>query len=300
MHVNQAFKSLKEICNSWLLKNEKHPNSMWKIIPLAAEAIQELTLTSLPMVQHALLTKPDGQNWFVLPEDFTAVVSIGIRDGETYRSIGMSNMLMPAGAKNTGGDLNPDEFGNDLGVRGDQVNWADYGTTGRPADFSAADLLDTDFDTEGVVAIGGSAWAGWWRTDTVAINVAQGQIMAHSQFPGSELYLVYVGIGNINTMTHIPLIAQAAIEAYIDWKYIQNKRGGIREGGAFMKLFQRQHKILRARINPLTVTDIKQLRNQQWYPRNSVSSLSLAATNDGSAAVAPTGFDYYTFSYALA
>lgn len=270
MSTTNSYISIKEIVSSWLLKKEKHPNSKWKIYPLAAEAIQELALTSLPLIQHVLLTRPAGQTWFDLPDGYTEYVSVGQRYGDSFRPLGVSNKLLPFPAMAGAGDLGND-FGSGYGNSA-QYNWMD-GAPGQAADFNPADFGSDDFLTAQAAASGMSAdqlmqyWVvnGYQRTDTVIIDPVAKQIITGAHFGVDEIYLVYVGVGTVDSMTEIPVIAQAAIESYIDWKYVQNKRGGIREGGAFRLLFNKQHKILRARLNQITTTDIKQLRNQQWY-----------------------------------
>ena len=53
---NSALISVSDICNSWLLKKGKtETHSWWKVLPIACEAVQELTLTTIPMVHHAIL-----------------------------------------------------------------------------------------------------------------------------------------------------------------------------------------------------------------------------------------------------
>ena len=97
------------------------------------------------------------------------------------------------------------------------------------------------------------------RPDEVQFNVEKKIIMCPDNFPSSSLYLVYVGVGRADTMTNVPVKAQAAIEAYIDWKYAANKRGNLAEARYLKTEFDNQHRLLRARYNTLNTTAIRRI-----------------------------------------
>src|ERR1044072_7437500 len=98
------FITVKQIVYSWLLKREKTLHSAFKGYALAAEAVQELALTSMPLLKHKILTKEEGEDWFMLPDDYTDWVSIGLRDGGHHYPLGVASNLLPF--RNTiGGDM---------------------------------------------------------------------------------------------------------------------------------------------------------------------------------------------------
>jgi hypothetical protein len=101
-----------------------------------------------------------------------------------------------------------------------------------------------------------------YRTDTVAVG--PGYIIVPGGFSGTELYLVYVGIGSVDTMTYIPVKAQAVIEAYMDYKYALNKRGRLSEAGIYKQIYEQQHAIYRARESPWTIQTIKNILNRKF------------------------------------
>src|SRR5690606_3427499 len=80
------------------------------------------------------------------------------------------------------------------------------------------------------------------------VNESKGVIVVPYNFPYDELYLLYNSTGGADSMTNIPVIAQAAIEAYISWKYAMNKRGGLTEGRIFKAEYIEQVELLRARL----------------------------------------------------
>jgi hypothetical protein len=55
----------------------------------------------------------------------------------------------------------------------------------------------------------------------------------------------------------LPKKAQVVVEAYISYKMAITKRNGIREGGAFKQLYDNELRLLRAKNDILTTTDIK-------------------------------------------
>jgi hypothetical protein len=312
-----ALISIDEICTSWLLKKGKSFHSWWKILPIASEAVQELSLTSLPIVQHVELTKSDNENYFVLPKGFTDWVSVGVRIGDRWRPVAVSERLMPYPDENCGGGQFNGGFSNGFKRRGDWKKWLNTECKFGTADFFDSDFLEDDFsitdtviEEEGVINPFPDAYGAFFpfnygmydtnaigelvqghftnrlKGDEVTFNVNKGVVMCPDDFPVNSLYLVYVGIGTADTMTYIPIKAQAAIEAYIDWKYAQNKRGGLAEARGWKMLYDEQHRLLRSRLNRLTTTVVRRIVDRgyqiggSWNQNNNF----ISSTNRGSGA----------------
>jgi hypothetical protein len=351
-----SYVTLDQIVNHWLLSNGKTIHSYLKAYTFAAEAVRELSFNSLHLIQETFLTKPKGQSWWNLPSDYTDWVSVGVRNGEFWRPVGVLKGLMPFPAphnyyldKATSVTLVPSTPStaeqyiyafnltnagaaaqyNDLvtaiaqllpfGIQGIYPNAIvtnnTIGTTGNilvtpqnaltfnaPLTLSATLYLwiypipnqilgDEDFQNWGDDVNGsvGSPTNPWFtpyqgflpfffsdlyndwgqmkgrqfglgdgtRLDSVVINVEQGIIVCPKQFPSDYLYFAYVATGNANTMTKIPKNAQAAIEAYITWKYFATKRNRQQDAAIAKANFDNQHRLLRSRNNTLTTTDVK-------------------------------------------
>lgn len=250
-----AHKTLDEIVVEFLLKRQKTMHSYWKILPIACEAVRELQLTSLPMLNHTELTKTDDESWFILPKGYTEWVNVGIRFKERWIPIGVSERLMPVpmtvGVKGFNDQLN-DQFQHS----GDWTKWDSSG--GIPYSYTGfMNFKPVNTDTNGNVTNG--RFTNVPRVDEVYINSEKGLIMCPNDFPSNTMYLTYLAVGQVDTMTNIPLNAQAAIEAYIAWKYAQNRRGGLSEASVLKKEFNEQHRILRARENDLTATVVRRI-----------------------------------------
>ena len=352
-----SYVTLDQMVNHWLLSNGKTVHNYMKAYTFAAEAVRELSFNSLNLIQETFLTKPKGQSWWNLPSDYTDWVSVGIRNGEFWRPVGVLKGLMPFPAPHNyyldlatsivltpSTTTTPEVYTytynltntaaaaqyNDIvtaaaqlmpfGIQGAypiaQVNTNTAGTTGTvtifpntgftfnvPLQLSSVlylwiypipnqGLTDDDFQNWGddvQSGYGGSPTNPWFtpyqgflpfffsdlyndwgqmkgrqygigdgtRLDSVVINVEQGIIVCPKQFPSDFLYFAYVSTGNANTMTKIPKNAQAAIEAYITWKYFATKRNRQQDAAIAKANFDAQHKLLRSRNNTLTTTDIK-------------------------------------------
>lgn len=296
MTPNGAFVSIDEIVNAWLFKNGKTVHSYAKVLAFAAEAVREMSYTSMNLVQHKILVR-DCQDWWDLPSDYSDYVSAGIRVGQFWRPIGVRTGLMPFPYTDGIAQYNPSEFSEvpgEMNTSGEWVNW--LGPECDPADFWNTDFYLDDFTTQervtpelpannvtniptynqylpyqGFIPFFFSDLYNEWgqnkgrafgfgdgnRIDSININVEKGIITCPWHFPGKELYLCYVGIGNVDSMSMLPKKAQVVVEAYISYKMAITKRNGIREGGAFKQLYDNELRLLRAKNDVLTTTDIK-------------------------------------------
>lgn len=299
-----ALISAEEIAESILLKRGMSQHYWWRILPLVCEAVQELAFTSMPLVKHTQLEKLPGETWFRLPNGFQDWVSVGIRQGNRWIPVGVSERLMPyPNSECAGGQFDNEFNASEFRRNGDWKSWLNRSCKWGNADFFTDDFLNTDFsDTETVTeqpqpidpyAYNGLGWGlngglGWgygymWpyafgsndigepvqgrfspfiRPDEVTFNVERGIIMVPDAFPSNLLYLVYVGIGSADTLTHIPITAQAVIEAYVYWKYALNtpdKKGSLNVAGELQRQYDYQHRLYRARGNDLTETTIRRI-----------------------------------------
>lgn len=353
-----SYVTLDQIVNHWLLSNGKTVHNYMKAYTFCAEAVRELSFNSLHLIQETFLTKPKGQSWWNLPSDYTDWVSVGVRNGEFWRPVGVLKGLMPFPAPhnynldlatsvvktasvgttpeyytytynltntaaaaqyntlvsavvqgmpfgiqnalpiavvttNTVGStgtvtVTPQTgltFNQTLGLQSilylwiypipnqalidaDYANWGDdvNGSLGSPTNpwftpyqgflpFFFSDLYNDWGQMKGrQFGLGDGT-----RLDSVVINVEQGIIVCPKQFPSDYLYLAYVSTGNANTMTKIPKNGQAAIEAYITWKYYATKRNRQQDAAIAKANYDAQHKLLRSRNNTLTTTDVKRV-----------------------------------------
>lgn len=85
------------------------------------------------------------------------------------------------------------------------------------------------------------------------------EIQVDNALAANSIILEYISDGSeSDNATKINPYAKSTIESYIFWKYKENSRSvGEGERQRARHSFDHDHKILRARLNPLTITDIK-------------------------------------------
>lgn len=256
-----ALISVDEICREYLLKREKTMHAYYKVLPLACEAVQELTLTgSMEFMNHVELTKEDNESWFVLPEGFVDWVNVGLRFSERWVPIGVSTRLIDTPATSGSQGFN-EEYNGEFEHSGEWEQWKDscgmpyYGFNGGVYPWWGGSAIHTD--TRGSITSG--FFTNVPRPDEVTFNVQKGIIMCPNNFPSNKLYLIYTSVGTADTMTYIPVKAQACVEAYIAWKYALNRRGGIGEAKYMAEEYNKQHRLLRARNSTMTPAVVRRI-----------------------------------------
>jgi len=287
---------LKEIVNTMLAREQASIHRFYRYVIFAAEAVQELQMMgSLNMVNHTILKKDEQNDYFVLPKGYTDHVSIGVRVGSFWRPIASSNTLMGVPNSQGDGQFNNEFNSAQLNVNGGYTTWEDSVGATLPAAFNSdfdkngfqttqsqstlsdngqpvlnnfnvgispffmSDYIDSYGELKGRQFGGGDGM----RTDVFTVNRALGLLIVPHNFPYKEVYMIYVSVGGANTMTKIPIEARACIMAYVDWKYEAKKRNG-KNVAALEQEFWNQHRLMRARFNPFTPTDLKRIANQYY------------------------------------
>jgi hypothetical protein len=109
------------------------------------------------------------------------------------------------------------------------------------------------------------------RTDTFSIIPERNEIQLHNDIKATSIILEYISDGSeIDNATQITPYAKSTLEAYMNWKHKENGRSyGEGERLRAQREFDHQHRILRARINPLTIQDFKAAiyRNTSGAPK---------------------------------
>jgi hypothetical protein len=144
-------------------------------------------------------------------------------------------------------------------------------TSGNPIDY--ADIPDTDgvyvasFFQSDYINDNGQPMgrlfgfnAGWIQ-DGFKVIRERGQIQVDQNLCSSTLYLEYISDGQCaDNATKVHPYAQKTIESYIIWQFKQHSRAyGSQERKLAQNEFSDQRRILRARLNDLTASDIKRI-----------------------------------------
>jgi|SRR5690348_2600986 len=165
---------------------------------------------------------------------------------------------------------------------------SDLGGTG--TGFSAVASLKVPFPAVGANFISSWPWYGFtvqWndrleytgknygarvdRTDTFSIIPERNEIQLHNDIKAKYIIIEYISDGSeIDNATQITPYAKSTFEAYMNWKHKENGRSyGEGERMRAQRELDHQHRILRARVNPLTIEDFKAAiyRNTSGAPK---------------------------------
>lgn len=94
------------------------------------------------------------------------------------------------------------------------------------------------------------------------------QIQFSEQFTSNTVVLMYISNGqSVDNATQVDSLSQAAIQSFISWKSSPN--ADIKDSYE-AATFYNERRVLRARLNPLTISDIKNVirHNQRASPKN--------------------------------
>lgn len=285
--------------NSYRLDRGKTVHQTWKILPAACKAVQELSMTTLPIVQHVKLYREAGAPYFKLPEGFVDWVSVGMQWGNRFIPVPVSNSLIPFLPQNCSPNPFSSDFGKTFQHGGDWKSWLNKECSYQTSDFFSDDFFQDDY-SEGNVSVSDEDCCGtnrfaygglfpfstgtWFglnqvgestkgmftylgRPDEVAFNIPKRMIVVPDCFPSDCLLLAYIGRVEADTMTYVPLTAQACIEAYIDWRMAANKRDNQSSARDYERLYTKEGKNLKGRLSDLTITGIYRIINK-GYIRN--------------------------------
>lgn len=292
MTPTNAFISLDEIVTGYLLKSGRSIHSYYIFAKLAADAIRELALSYMPMVNHVILEKPDKQTWFTLPDDYTDYVSVGAVVGERWRPVAVTKTLLAVPNTNGAGQYSDGQHSSEFNTQGEYTGWlnpeyatvvggfnpADFGTGFQTQDYSLGQPPTIQNNPGWAYPYNMGLWNvehfnDYWestgrffggysgyRSDSVQFNPEKGIIMCPADFPSDKLYLIYTGVGNIDTMSRIPVIAQAAIEARMEWQYYCKKRNvGRGEVADYERLYYIEEKKMMKRFDSFNLTELNRI-----------------------------------------
>jgi hypothetical protein len=215
----------------------------------ASSAVRELSFDTLQIINSAKL--PVNDYYAVdLPHDFVDDLAVTIPDGNFLQKVAKNDNITPLRYKDSDGAFAP--YSDNTNEDGSENifgyvpsvwfwNFNDYGEpTGR---FFGA---------------GGGAKANGYK-----VFKERRQIQLTETFTSDEIVLLYISDGqSSDNATQIDVQATAAIQAYIGWKRSPN--ADIKDSYE-AATFYNEKRLLRARLNQLTATDIKNILRQNYH-----------------------------------
>lgn len=231
------FVTLDGIVRGYLLKKRYPMHYYIECLVQSAECLSELHFDSLRNIRiQELVIGEYGAA--TLPCDYMDYTKVGIPNGQFVKPLTQSEGLTRLNNYDDNGDkiLFPDQ----------QVN-SNYG-------FGNFVWYNDKMETTG-------RFYGGLSNDTNVFKILKerNEIEVHNGLNSNTIVLEYISDGSeVDNATQINPYVKMTIEAYIEWKYIQNSRShGIGEEQWAMKKFEHERKIARGRLNDITMSDIK-------------------------------------------
>jgi len=245
------YTSLNHIVKSVL--NQKGYSIHWyfQYLKYAADCLRELNFGSLLTVQTRKIPV-DAYGRAPLPCDFVDKVKVGLVAGQMIKPLVQNNGL------NRLSNLDDD---------GNVITYASTSFEGDTASFfsTQADIVVND---NGEFIGRGFGYRGSNLRDGYKILRERGEIQLSEQIQTDYIILEYISDGTSlpNAATRVHPYAQQCIEAYVFWKGSPNRDNPLSPES---EEFNRKHRVLRARLNGLTVDDVKRIlnRNKQAAPK---------------------------------
>jgi hypothetical protein len=213
----------------------------------ASSCIRQLTYDTLKIINSVSL--PVNSYYAVdLPEDFVDDISVNVPTGSFLKPVPKNDSITPLRLVDpaTGQFVPYKDAGQNETVYGINPSWLwywnvnDYGEpTGR---FYGA--------------------SGGERANGYKLLKERRQIQLTETFTGDTIVLLYISDGqSVNSATQIDMLAFSTIQAYIDWKTSPNAS---RKDSYEARTYADEKRLLRAKLNDLTVADIKNIVRKQF------------------------------------
>jgi hypothetical protein len=245
------FANLDSIAKRRLLANGLPLHYYLEHLLHAATCLRELSFDTLHIINTARLPVND-YNAVDLPFDFVDDVMVGIPVG---------GMLQPVAKRD---NINPlRTFDED----GQFANWTESNSEETNAIFSGTWTWFWNVNDFGEPT-GRMFGAGSGSDNGYMVDRKRRQIQLTGSFTSDEIVLMYISDGqSADNATQIDVRAQAAIDAFIGWKASPN--ADIKDSYE-AATFYNEKRMLRARLDDLTILDIKAIirRNYKAAPKN--------------------------------
>lgn len=234
------FSTLDKITRRYLLEHNLPLHWYLEVMVHCSSAIRELSFDTLKIINSARLPVND-YGAIDLPQDFVDDLSVAIPIGDSLTNLPKQDWITPLRIHDT--------------------------TTGQFTTYTR----DVDTATQDFAAFPG-IWNWYWNINNygeptgrlfgASGGTSQGytvvkerrQIQLTDNFRNSNVVLLYISDGQqADNATQVETMAQQAIQAWCDWKRSPN--AAIKDSYE-AATFYNEKRILRARLNPLTRTDV--------------------------------------------
>jgi len=222
-----------------------------QLLPLAVRGARKLNLDVGGTVKTVILT-PTSYNTIIPPEDYYSYAQIGVcMNGIIYNLARNPNMCFPH-MRNDCGVLQPENFNPNAG--------ASFAANAWGLDTGWVYWAYTSYNEFGEFTGRLYGYQGIY-TDTYNVIPERNEIQLNQHLVVDEIVLQYISNGlDATSVSKITPYAQATIEAYITWQHKLCSRHYNNQDRQMAEMeYIKQRKILRARMNTLTIQEVKRI-----------------------------------------
>lgn len=244
------FTTLDKIVRSQLLNNQYPIHWYVQFMKFASDGVRELSFDTLRIINSVLL-EVNSYKAIDLPCDFVDWISVGIQQGQYIQPLVTSPSINRLFHYDSAGDITPypDQFkeddeknGNIDGIGFLGYNWVTWNEYNEPIGR--------------LYGLGNFAGSNGF-----IVLPERNQIQLDNASCAKCIVLQYISDGQqCNSATMINSYAIKTIQSYITWQYKLHSRS-YSDGQAqeSERIYNNDHRILRGRMNDLSITDIKNL-----------------------------------------
>ncbi len=241
--------TLDQIIRNYLLRRGYTLHHYLESLVYAKDCLRELSFDDLHIINTKLLTVNTDDNTVPLPEDYVDFCLVGVQVGQNVRPLVLNEKINRL--RNYDDDFNAEFFNN---PPTNSTNPIYYNYL-----YSYYWNLST-FNEYGEFTGRLYGYQGIY-TDTYNIIPERNEIQLNQHLVVDEIVLQYISNGlDATSVSKITPYAQATIEAYITWQHKQCSRHYNNQDRQMAEMeYIKQRKILRARMNTLTIQEVKRI-----------------------------------------
>ena len=241
------YTSIDKITRSYLLQKNYPMHYYLNAAKYATDCLRELTFDTLRVVNTVKL---DLNSYYAvdLPCDFVSLVKVGIEVGQLVKPLAYNPQINRLRNTNTSGEYI---------TYGEPVSDVEIFLSGSLGIYWGTVMWDDNNEFTGRMF----GFRGDYGQDTYKIVLERGQIQFNENIGATSVVLEYISDGQTtNNATQITPFAQKAIECYIDWQFkLHGRQYGNGERQEAERQYNKELRILRARVSALTIDDIKRI-----------------------------------------
>lgn len=223
----------------------------------AKDALRQLYLDDLKWINTELCDVITPGNYVDLPCDYVDATKVGIRVGQMIKPLVQSDGINRLHAYDSAGDISTyTDINEDIP---DNTLFYTY-----PYGLYWGTTVINDYGEDLGRLYGWGAGAEW---DTYKILPERCQLQLNESINVDKIIIEYISDGMCgDAASQVNVYAQDAIEAYIFWQFRLNSgSSGIGECQMYEFEYLKQRKILRARMNNLTINDLRRIVQRNYF-----------------------------------